>query len=32
MRLISENDQVAIERGRLIYDAVYAQLKAESTK
>ena len=30
MRLISENDQVAVERGRLIYDAVYAQLKSEA--
>lgn len=32
MRLISENDQMAVERGQLIYDAVYAQLKTESTK
>ncbi len=29
LRLISENDQVAVERGQLIYDAVYAQLKSE---
>src|ERR1041384_2651671 len=32
MRLISADDQTAVERGRLIYDAVYAQLKAESTR
>ena len=30
MRLISENDQMAVERGQLIYDAVYAQLKLDS--
>ena len=30
MRLISENDQIAVERGKLIYDAVYAQLKLEA--
>ena len=29
-RLISENDQRAVERGQLIYDAVYAQLKLDS--
>jgi hypothetical protein len=28
--LISDNDQVAVERGQLIYDAVYAQLKMDS--
>ncbi|HLO34306.1 MAG TPA: chromate resistance protein ChrB domain-containing protein [Anaerolineales bacterium] len=32
LRLISENDQIAVERGQLIYDAVYAQLKSESMK
>jgi hypothetical protein len=32
MRLISENDQMAVERGQLIYDAVYAQLKLDSPK
>ena len=32
MRLISENDQMAVERGQLIYDALYAQLKSDSTK
>jgi len=32
MRLISENDQIAVERGQLIYNAVYAQLKSESPK
>jgi len=32
IRLISENDQIAVERGQLIYEAVYAQLKSESTK
>ena len=30
IRLISENDQMAVERGQLIYDAVYAQLKMDS--
>ena len=30
MRLISENDQIAVERGQLIYEAVYAQLKLEA--
>jgi hypothetical protein len=29
LRLISPNDQVALERGRLIYDALYAQLAAD---
>ena len=29
-RLISENDHIAVERGQLIYDAVYAQLKLDS--
>ncbi len=29
VRLISSDDQVAIERGRLIYDALYAQLAAD---
>lgn len=29
IRLISPDDQVAIERGRLIYDALYAQLTAD---
>lgn len=28
IRLISENDQIAVERGRLIYDALYAQLRS----
>ena len=27
IRLVSPDDQVALERGRLIYDALYAQLK-----
>jgi hypothetical protein len=30
VRLISENDQIAVERGQLIYEAIYAQLKSES--
>ena len=30
MRLISQDDQVAVERGCLIYDAVYAQLKSDA--
>ena len=30
MRLISENDQIAVERGQLIYDALYAQVKSEA--
>jgi len=29
VRLISSDDQVAIERGRLIYDALYAQLAVD---
>ncbi len=29
LRLVSPNDQVALERGRLIYDALYAQLANE---
>ena len=30
LRLISPNDHVAIERGRLVYDALYARLTQES--
>ncbi len=30
MRLISSDDQVALERGGLIYDALYAQFASES--
>ena len=30
LRLISENDQIAVDRGQLIYDAVYDQLKMDS--
>jgi hypothetical protein len=26
LRLISPNDQIAIERGKLVYDALYARL------
>ncbi len=29
IRLISPNDQVALERGRLLYDALYAQFQTE---
>jgi hypothetical protein len=29
MRLVSPSDLVALERGRLIYDALYAQLNVE---
>jgi hypothetical protein len=29
IRLISPDDHVALERGRLIYDALYAQLRGE---
>ncbi len=29
IRLISPDDHVALERGRLIYDALYAQLHSE---
>src|SRR5260370_675945 len=29
LRLVSPNDQVALERGRLIYDALYAQFASE---
>ena len=32
LRQISEDDYEAMERGRLIYDALYAQLKLDSTK
>ena len=31
IRLTSPDDQVALERGRLIYDALYAQLVADPT-
>lgn len=30
IRLISPNDQTAIDRGRLVYDALYARLSQES--
>ncbi|HLZ59076.1 MAG TPA: chromate resistance protein ChrB domain-containing protein [Ktedonosporobacter sp.] len=30
LRQISQNDLMALERGRLIYDALYAQLQAEA--
>lgn len=30
LRLVSPNDQSAIERGRLVYDALYARLAQES--
>ena len=30
LRIISPNDQTAIERGRLIYDALYARLAQDS--
>ena len=30
LRLISPDDDIALERGRLIYDALYAQLATES--
>jgi hypothetical protein len=29
LRLVSPNDKVALERGRLIYDALYAQFASE---
>jgi len=29
LRLVSPNDQVALERGRLIYNALYAQFASE---
>jgi len=29
MRLISPNDQVALERGKVVYDALYAQFASE---
>lgn len=32
LRLISPNDQEAIERGRLVYDALYARLAQEGDK
>jgi hypothetical protein len=32
LRLISPNDQVALEHGRLLYDALYAQLAGELDK
>ncbi len=32
LRLISKNDSVAMERGLLVYDAIYAQLKSESSQ
>src|SRR5512142_913548 len=30
LRLISKDDSIAVERGQLVYDAIYAQLKSES--
>jgi hypothetical protein len=30
LRLVSADDRVALERGRLIYEALYAQLHAEA--
>ncbi len=32
LRLVSPNDQIALERGRLIYDALYAQFASEPTE
>jgi hypothetical protein len=32
IRLTSPNDLVALERGRLVYEALYAQLKAEAAE
>ena len=32
IRLISPNDQVALERSRLLYDALYAQFASEPTQ
>jgi hypothetical protein len=32
LRLISDDDQTALERGRLIYEALYRQLAADSTQ
>jgi hypothetical protein len=32
MRLISSDDTVALERGRLVYDALYAQFASEPTQ
>jgi hypothetical protein len=32
MRLISSDDLVALERGRLVYEALYAQFASESTQ
>jgi hypothetical protein len=32
IRLVSPDDQVALERGRLIYDALYAQLHVEAAE
>jgi hypothetical protein len=32
IRLISPNDQIALERGRLVYDALYAQFASEPTQ
>jgi Uncharacterized conserved protein len=31
IRLVSPDDHIALERGRLIYDALYAQLATEAT-
>src|SRR6266700_3474297 len=32
MRLVSPDDQVALNRGRLVYDALYAQFASEPTR
>ena len=32
MRLVSPDDQVALDRGRLVYDALYAQFATEPTR
>jgi hypothetical protein len=32
IRLVSPDDQVALERGRLVYEALYAQFASEPTQ
>jgi hypothetical protein len=32
IRLVSPDDQIALERGRLVYDALYAQFASEPTQ
>jgi len=32
IRMVSPDDRIALERGRLVYEALYAQFASESTR